>query len=394
MDLHVSPSSSPCDERPVRTQAVMQRLNGPGSNVMCSLTALSAQQSASRMREVLEAIQLVHPDSYVQHVRNLSAAVASTAGSNSSSYRSGNAADIFFSASTFEAAVHAAGAGTHLVDQIFKPTVAIDDSADNGEIAVASLKRGFAIVRPPGHHAGPNSSAGFCIFNNAAISAAYAIHAYPQQVHRVLVLDIDIHHGNGTQEMFYNRSDVCTISIHKQTFLLHGEQVEYPEEGRADHIGTDAGLGYNINVPLGNNCGDDDYYYVFSHLVLPLIDRFAPDLIVVAAGFDSSIYDQSRPQGGYHVSTSCYAHLMRAVLLRVPEGRVVCTLEGGYDPYGLAVNVEATLQVLSDFNFETALHTAFPAQEHRAALETVASVQAVKDTFKGRNCNLWWDVEA
>jgi len=220
-------------------------------------------------------------------------------------------------------------------------------------------------VRPPGHHASASESAGFCIFNNAAVTAAYALQAYPQHVKRVLVLDLDIHHGNGTQEIFYNRSDVCSVSVHKQTFQLQGEEVEYPVDGRMDRTGAGAGASFNVNIPLGEDCGyvklsyyerlccrnwcfalvwvdkackwtvrgvyiprvrclifinpsatlrllppslpppfplrDDDYYFVFTNLVLPLIGKYAPDFIVIAAGFDASIYDYSRPQGGYRL---------------------------------------------------------------------------------------------
>ena len=402
MDAHISPSSSACDERPARTRAVLEHLNGTGSNVLCSLVAISADRpTAADMQIGIEAVKLVHSASHVQHVKDMTAAAETAAGGtarNSSGSRStsGSVADVFFSETTFEAAVHAAGAGTRLVDRIFEPAAVAATAAaagggtDGSGAAAVPLQRGFALVRPPGHHAGPSTSSGFCIFNNAAITAAYAIHTYPQQVQRVLVLDLDIHHGNGTQEAFYSRSDVCTVSMHKQSFSLQGELVEYPEEGRADRVGAGAGLGYNVNIPLGEDCGDDDYYYAFVHLVLPLIDQFTPDFIVIAAGFDASIYDHSRPQGGYRVSTNCYERLLHALLLCVPHGRVVCTLEGGYDVHGLAVNVEASLQVLGKFDYKTAQHAAFPMQEQEVAVETVAAVQAVKDTFRERNCDLWW----
>jgi len=185
---------------------------------------------------------------------------------------------VFFSDTTFEAALQAAAAGPCLVDRIFQrlsdastagvsasapDTAAVTgtDAATAGATATRTveshmpLQRGFALVRPPGHHAGTSTSGGFCIFNNVAVTAAYALHTYPQQVKRVLVLDLDIHHGNGTQEAFYDRCDVLTVSIHKQTFALQGEEVEYPEDGRMDRVGTGPGVGYNVNIPLGADCG-------------------------------------------------------------------------------------------------------------------------------------------
>ena len=370
MDEHLS--ETPCDERPLRTDAIMNQLNSSSSSVLCSLVSISAVLSEESYETALAALHAVHSKAYIQSIRTASASAATVA----------RRADAFFTESSFTAALQAAGAGLSILDRIFAPVPASVDHL--------SIERGFVLVRPPGHHAGPTSGAGYCIFNNAAVSAQYCLQKYPE-VRRVLIVDLDIHHGNGTQECFYSRQDVCTLSIHRQTYVLDGEEVEFPEVGRANYIGVGPGLGFNINVPLGEVGSDDDYYYIFNEVVLPVAERYRPDLIIVATGFDASIYDFAKPQGGYRLSTSCYEMLITSLLKRVNRGRVLCTLEGGYDPYGLGINVEAVLQVLTTYDPDAnSGDIALPVRTDKVDEKTLSVVQEVKEEFRKQNCNIWF----
>jgi histone deacetylase 4/5 len=170
------------------------------------------------------------------------------------------------------------------------------------------ITSGFALVRPPGHHAGRDSAEGFCFFNNVAVGASHALSAHSLQ--RVMVVDWDIHHGNGTQQVFYDSDHVLTLSIHRQTFsdpkIAGGELLSFHENGEAKMIGG-AAPGFNVNVALGQGepgvglC-DDDYFYIFNEIVLPIARAWRPQLVLVASGFDACVADVRLPSGGYSVS--------------------------------------------------------------------------------------------
>jgi acetoin utilization deacetylase AcuC-like enzyme len=199
-----------------------------------------------------------------------------------------------------------------------------------------SYPAAFAFVRPPGHHAEAGRAMGFCLFNNVAVAAAYALRRHG--VKRVLIVDWDVHHGNGTMHSFYETDEVLYFSIHQYP--------HYPGTGRIDEIGRGAGRGYTVNVPLYGGQGDADYLYLFGELLLPLAREYAPQLILVSAGFDTHRND---PLAGMGLSSGVYGRLT-AILQQLSEeccpGRLALTLEGGYDHTALREGVASVLSSL------------------------------------------------
>ncbi len=241
-----------------------------------------------------DELSLVHDISYIEKVKELS-----KKGGRLSE-------DTWISKYGFEVASLAVGGVLEAVDSIMK----------------GRLKRAFAFVRPPGHHAGKESGMGFCIFNNIAIGACYAIKRFGLK--RIMIVDWDVHHGNGTQEIFYSSQDVLYFSIHQYPF--------FPDTGYFDEIGEGAGKGYTVNVPLTVGCGDTDYANVFRHILVPLIEKFSPELIMVSAGFDAHHLD---PLGEMYLTEEGFGRLA-GILLKasksVCDGRIVFVLEGGHHP--------------------------------------------------------------
>jgi acetoin utilization deacetylase AcuC-like enzyme len=200
-------------------------------------------------------------------------------------------------------------------------------------VLTGKVGNAYALIRPPGHHATRSSAMGFCLFANAAIAIehARAVHG----LKRIAVVDWDVHHGNGTQSIFYADPGVLTISLHQDNLFP-------PESGRLDETGTGAGLGYNLNLPLPAGSGDGAYLAAMKRVVLPALQRFKPELIVVPCGFDASGMD---PLGRQMVSADGFRSMTRLIMQAADTlcaGRLVMTHEGGYSaayvPYcGLAV---------------------------------------------------------
>jgi len=204
------------------------------------------------------------------------------------------------------------------------------------EVVAGRLSRGFAALRPPGHHAERDLAMGFCLFNNVAVAAADLIERHG--LSRVLIVDWDVHHGNGTQHVFEERADVFFASIHQWPL--------YPGTGAREETGRGAGRGTTLNCPLSPGAGDDAFLAALCDEIAPAAARFRPELVLVSAGFDAHAVD---PLANLEGSTSAYAEATR-ILREVAEGsasgRLVSALEGGYDLAALADSVAAHVEAL------------------------------------------------
>jgi len=223
---------------------------------------------------------------------------------------------------TFPAAKLAAGGLLALIEAIQNGTV----------------ENGFALIRPPGHHAEKNRAMGFCIFNNVAIAAVKLIKDY--NLNRILIVDWDLHHGNATQHSFYNNPQVLYFSTHQYPY--------YPGTGSFEEVGEGEGKGYTVNVPLRPGAGDDEYITIFKEILQPLAKEFRPDFILLSAGFDTYYQD---PLGGMRVTPKGYAALTRLLLDTAHQhcqGKLAITLEGGYSLEGLRDSVKTVLLELSE----------------------------------------------
>jgi acetoin utilization deacetylase AcuC-like enzyme len=199
-------------------------------------------------------------------------------------------------------------------------TAAVDVALHAADHAAAG-RPAFAAVRPPGHHAERHVAMGFCYFNNVAVAAEHLIARHG--LTRVAILDFDVHHGNGTQHLFEERADVLYASTHQYPF--------YPGTGAASERGRGAGVGATLNVPLPAGCGDAEYAEVFQATVLPSLEGFAPEALLLSAGFDAW---QADPLGGMRVTAAGFGDWGRwlgALARRRCGGRVMAILEGGYD---------------------------------------------------------------
>jgi acetoin utilization deacetylase AcuC-like enzyme len=250
----------------------------------------------------------VHSQEHVEAVREMSARGAAFDMDTPTSHGS------------WEAALHAAGGACALVESLLR----------DGETT------GFSGLRPPGHHAERARAMGFCLFSNVAVAAA---HALALGAERVLILDWDVHHGNGTNAIFHSSREVLFASIHQYPF--------YPGTGPLDDVGSGEGEGYSINLPVPGGTGEDVFLSLVAHVVAPVALRFRPSLVLISAGYDAHRAD---PVGGCTLATSSFGELTLLVRglaaeLGVPVGAV---LEGGYDLDALAASVAVTMEALSD----------------------------------------------
>jgi acetoin utilization deacetylase AcuC-like enzyme len=250
-----------------------------------------------------EQLLAVHSSEYVEAVRETSAREGAFD------------LDTPTSAGTWEAALHAAGGACALAETL-----------------IAGERVGFSALRPPGHHAESARAMGFCLFANASIAARHALDSLGAE--RVLVLDWDVHHGNGTNSIFRESPEVLFASLHQFPF--------WPGSGPLSDVGAGAGEGYSINLPVPGRSGEPEFCGLVEHIVLPAAREFDPDLVLVSAGFDAHRDD---PVGGCSLETSSYAELTRQILtLGKPVGYV---LEGGYDLDALAGSVAASMEALA-----------------------------------------------
>jgi acetoin utilization deacetylase AcuC-like enzyme len=240
-------------------------------------------------------IELIHAPRYIRNVK----AVCRSGGGLLDS------GDTVVSPESFEVALFAAGGALKAVDLVMKKRF------DNA----------FALVRPPGHHAEKLRGLGFCIFNNVAIAAQHLLRKF--KLKRVLVFDIDAHHGNGTQEAFYGTDKVLYISLHE-------DPRDFPGTGFTDEIGEDEGLGHNVNIPLTFGTDDQMYLRAVKEIVVPIVNQYKPQFMLVSAGFDGHYSD---PVGNLSLSAICYGEVYETVVnlaSGICNGRLVSVLEGGY----------------------------------------------------------------
>lgn len=237
--------------------------------------------------------------------------------------------------------------------------------AVGGAIVVArsvwdsEAQRGFALTRPPGHHATPSRAMGFCLLNNVALAAEDLIRN--RDAARVAIVDLDQHHGNGTQDIFWERDDVFYVSTHQSP--------HYPGTGRVSETGVGEGEGKTANFPLPPRSGDEAFETVMEEAILPLLDRFAPEMILVSYGFDSHWRD---PLGQLLLSATGYKNLIKALTDWADEhcqGRISLVLEGGYDLDAAAVCTQAVVAALLSRGWEDRL-----GPPHQAATETWRSM--------------------
>ena len=285
-------------ERPERLRAIRESLLGDPPFGLEWVTPEPAPAAA---------VERVHRPEYVALLDHLSG------------QRGHLDSDTAISERSVDAAFLAAGAALQAVDAVL-----------DGQALTA-----FALVRPPGHHAEPDRAMGFCLLDNAAIAAAHAVAA--RGVERVLVVDWDVHHGNGVQSAFERRRDVLYLSVHRGYGF-------YPGTGALEETGIGEGEGFTVNAPLPSGCGDALYADLFRRLVVPVAARFRPDLVLVSAGFDAHAHD---PLGGMAMTAAGFGQLgaiVREVADRFCGGRLALVLEGGYDLDGLVGGLRASLE--------------------------------------------------
>jgi acetoin utilization deacetylase AcuC-like enzyme len=295
----------------------------------------------SGLRDRLEAIAArdasdaelltLHTPAHLEHVRSIAAAGGGELGTGAP-----------ISANGYEMARRSAGCALAAVDAVMQGRV----------------QHAYALTRPPGHHAEPERSMGFCVFSNAALAAEHAIRRYGLE--RIAIVDWDVHYGNGTDKCFEARRDVLAVSIHQQAGYLF-------VTGEADEIGRDTGAGYSLNVPLPPGCGDGAYRDAFERIVLPALDAYRPQLVVVPCGYDAGRFD---PLGRMLLDGVTFRWMTRAVAdiaARHAAGRLVLTHEGGYCPVSVPFFGLAVLEELSGLKTDvecpfTAQHSKIPGQ--------------------------------
>lgn len=268
--------------------------------------------------------------------------------------------DTVASSETYEVALHAVGGTMKAANLIM-----------NGE-----FRNGFALVRPPGHHAGIDSARGFCIFNNVAIAAKFLLGKF--KLKRVLILDIDAHHGNGTQEIFYSTDRVLYVGLHQ-------DPRDFPGTGYVHEIGEGKGLGYNVNIPLPFWTDDEIYLEAMNEVAGPIIQQYRPQFVLVSAGLDGHYAD---PVGDLSLSIACYQEVFERVVdlaSRTCEEKLLLVLEGGYSRSFVGKIALAAIAEMSHTPFSSVDESPTTAKEIREqGRKIISQVKTVQRAF--------WDV--
>jgi acetoin utilization deacetylase AcuC-like enzyme len=234
-------------------------------------------------------------------------------------------------------------------------------------VLAGEVRNAFALIRPPGHHALRDRAMGFCIFNNLAIGARYAVTYHGLK--RVMIVDWDLHHGNGIQEIFYRDPHVLYASLHRHPY--------YPWTGGAEEVGEGEGKGFNVNVPLEMGCSDADYGNIYRHLLFPVARRFRPEIILVAAGFDIHHNDPLRSMSVTEAGFARMTQLLMEMAAELCQKRLVLALEGGYNSEALRDSVGTVLWELTG---RSAINREEVLQVEDAQYENIAkTIQLIKE---------------
>lgn len=320
-------------ERPERLQAVDRAIDDfPFPEVLEEIVGRDA---------TLDEIESIHDAEYVERI-------AQTANRE----RTYIDPDTSPNGYSYAAAVRGAGAAISAVDYVMStssepvPARAAHAPAPNpatprigsaaSAISIVPCRSAFAFVRPPGHHAERDRAMGFCLFNNAAIAAVYALRAH--HLSRVLILDWDVHHGNGTMKSFYDSDSVLYVSLHQYP--------HYPGTGTVDEIGKGRGRGFTLNLPLRTGMEDQEYLALFRDLIVPVSEEFGPEIVVVSCGFDAHERD---PLADMQLTDDAYSRMTQAMMevaSHHSDGRLVFVLEGGYNLDAIASGTTAVLAQL------------------------------------------------
>jgi acetoin utilization deacetylase AcuC-like enzyme len=289
-----------------------------------------------------QAVSAIHPIAYLEALEQ-----AAERGPGFVDY-----GDTYVTPHSYQAALEAAGGGMEIVSAVVQ----------------GQAGSGFALVRPPGHHATFTRAMGFCLLNNIAIAAR---HAQSLGLQRIMIVDFDVHHGNGTQDIFERDGSVLYISTHQSGI--------YPGTGKLKDVGLDEGIGTVVNMPLQPRAGDEAFKAIFEQIIVPIGERFTPQILMVSAGFDAHWTD---PLASLQLTTSGY-HYLGKVLKEFAEslcqGRIICFLEGGYDPEALSDNVLAIIHALAGEKLpQDRLGSApFPEPDVSNLLQNVRSIHSL-----------------
>ncbi|XP_009130142.2 histone deacetylase 5-like isoform X2 [Brassica rapa] len=340
MCKHDTPDGEDHPECPNRIKAIWAKLQLTGLAQRCVVLGGSKAED--------KHLQLVHTKEHVNLVKSLSTKKKDSRRNKIASKLDSK----YLNGGSSEAAYLAAGSVVEVAEKV----------------AEGELDCGFAIVRPPGHHAEADEAMGFCLFNNVAVAASYLLNQRPDLgIKKILIVDWDVHHGNGTQKMFWKDPRVLVFSVHR-----HDGGSFYPtgDDGDYDKVGEGAGEGFNINVPWeqGRRCGDEDYIAVWDHILIPVTKEFNPDLILLSAGFDAAIGD---PRGRCFVTPYGYSVMLKK-LMEFAQGKIVMALEGGYNLGSVAKSSLACVQVLLE---EKQIQDSFEEYPYESTCRVIEAVR-------------------
>lgn len=336
---HNPGSSHP--ESPKRLRTIMKELSHSGLLQTRKCSVVDPNPAS------VKDVELVHASDYIQLVERFCALGGGTLDLGST----------VASPESYSVALLAAGGAMKAVDLVM----------------TAKFKNAFALVRPPGHHAGPSYAMGFCIFNNVAIAATHLLRHF--NLDRIAVLDIDAHHGNATQEIFYTSDKVLYMSLHE-------DPTEFPGAGFIDEVGDGEGVGYTVNVPFPYLVDDYVYLKAIDHIVIPIVKQYKPQFILVSAGFDGHYTD---PVAELALSTFSYVEVFRKILKlasRLCAGKLVGVLEGGYSLNFLGKTATAVIAEMAGvpYSFQDKHQTANPEIQKQAE-KTIEDVIHIQSSF-------------